>query len=116
MSSAITDPVYSSSMSVGAEERMLPSVTDGTLAGGTETSSSRAEAPSSPGPSEPALEEQGRTANASTSSRGFTGFATETVFVRSAKIPTYSSFQNDPTSKLMSPGVHLGGNSHCPVF
>ncbi|XP_041265506.1 protein HEG homolog 1 isoform X3 [Onychostruthus taczanowskii] len=98
MSSPITDPVYSSSTSAGAEERMLLSVTDGTLAAGMESSSFPAGASSSPGPSEPALLEQGRTANASTSSGGFTGFATETVFVRSAKIPTYSSFQNDLTN------------------
>ncbi|XP_064573749.1 protein HEG homolog 1 isoform X4 [Zonotrichia leucophrys gambelii] len=98
LSSPITDPVYSSSPSAGAEERMLLSVTGGTLAGGMESSSFHAGAPSSPGPSEPALVEQGRTANASTSSTGFTGFATETVFVRSAKIPTYSSFQNDLTN------------------
>ncbi|XP_068051437.1 protein HEG homolog 1 [Anomalospiza imberbis] len=97
MSSPITDPVYISSTSAGAEERTLLSVTDGTLAGGME-SSSNAGASSSPGPSEPALVEQGRTANASTSSGGFMGFATETVFVRSAKIPTYSSFQNDLTN------------------
>nr|XP_026654039.1 protein HEG homolog 1 isoform X3 [Zonotrichia albicollis] len=98
LSSPITDPVYSSSPSAGDEERMLLSVTGGTLAGGMESSSFHAGAPSSPGPSEPALVEQGRTANASTSSTGFTGFATETVFVRSAKIPTYSSFQNDLTN------------------
>ncbi|XP_041328657.1 protein HEG homolog 1 isoform X2 [Pyrgilauda ruficollis] len=98
MSSPITDPVYSSSTSAGAEERMLLSVTDGTLAAGMESSSFPAGASSSPGPSEPALLEQGRTANASTSSGGFAGFATETVFIRSAKIPTYSSFQNDLTN------------------
>lgn len=109
MSSPVTDPLYSSSTSGGAEERMLHSVTDGTLAGGMESSSFHAEAPSSPGPSEPALVEQGRTANASSSSEGFTGLVTETVFVRSAKIPTSSSFQNNLTSKLLSPAVHLGG-------
>ncbi|XP_068877235.1 protein HEG homolog 1 isoform X4 [Aphelocoma coerulescens] len=103
MSSPITEPVYSSSTPAGGEERMLHSVTHGTLAGGTESSSSHAEASSSPEPSEPALVEQGRTANVSSSSRGFTGFATETVFVRSAKIPTYSSFQNDLTN---SSGSH----------
>ncbi|XP_037998198.1 protein HEG homolog 1 isoform X2 [Motacilla alba alba] len=95
MSSPITDPVYSSSTSADAEERMLLSVTDGTLASGMESSSFHAGPFSSPGPSEPALVEQGRRANSSTSSGGFTGLATETVFVRSAKIPTYSSFQND---------------------
>uniref|UniRef100_A0A8C0UJM8 Heart development protein with EGF like domains 1 n=1 Tax=Cyanistes caeruleus TaxID=156563 RepID=A0A8C0UJM8_CYACU len=98
MSSPITDPMYSSSMSGGAEERMLHPVTDGTLAGAMESSSVHAEASSPPEPSEPALVEQGRPANASTSSGAFTGFATETVFVRSAKIPTYSSFQNDLTN------------------
>lgn len=109
MSSPVTDPVYSSSTSAGAEERMLHSVTDGTLAGGMESSSFHAKAPSSPGPSGPALVEQGRTANASTSSGGFTGLATETVFVRSAKIPTSSSFQNNLTSELVSPALNLGG-------
>ncbi|XP_063256960.1 protein HEG homolog 1 isoform X2 [Prinia subflava] len=98
MSSPVTDPVYGSSTSGGAEERMLPSVTDGTLAGGMESSSFHAEASSSPGSSEPALMEQGRTTNASTSSGAFTGFVTETVFVRSAKTPTYSSFQNNLTN------------------
>ncbi|CAN8218503.1 unnamed protein product [Coccothraustes coccothraustes] len=97
-SSPIADPAYSSPTSAGAEESMLLSVTDGTLASGMESSSFRAGASSSPGPSEPALVEQGRTANASTSSGGFMGFATETVFVPSAKIPTYSSFQNDLTN------------------
>ncbi|XP_031969799.1 protein HEG homolog 1 isoform X2 [Corvus moneduloides] len=103
MSSPITEPVYSSSTPAGGEERMLHSVAHGTLAGGTESSSSHAEASSSPEPSEPALVAQGRTANVSSSGRGFTGFATETVFVRSAKIPTYSSFQNDLTN---SSGSH----------
>ncbi|XP_077037789.1 protein HEG homolog 1 isoform X2 [Agelaius phoeniceus] len=98
LSSPITDPVYSSSTSAGAEERMLLSVTGGTLASGMESSSSHAGVSISPGPSEPALVEQSRTPNASTSSGSFTGFATETVFVHSAKIPTYSSFQNDLTN------------------
>ncbi|XP_066179188.1 protein HEG homolog 1 isoform X2 [Sylvia atricapilla] len=98
MSSPVTDPVFSSSTSAGAGDRMLHSVTGGTLAGGMESSSFHAKAPGSPGPSEPALVEQGRRANASTSSGGFTGSVTETVFVRSAKIPTSSSFQNNPTN------------------
>ncbi|XP_066046388.1 protein HEG homolog 1 isoform X2 [Chamaea fasciata] len=98
MSSPVTNPVYSPSTSAGAEERMLHSVTDGTLSGDMESSPFHAKAPSSPGPSEPALVEQGRTTNASTSSGGFTGLATETVFVRSAKIPTSSSFQNNLTN------------------
>ncbi|XP_039410706.1 protein HEG homolog 1 isoform X4 [Corvus cornix cornix] len=103
MSSPITEPVYSSSTPAGGEESMLHSVTHGTLAGGTESSSSHAEASSSPEPSEPALVAQGRTANVSSSGRGFAGFATETVFVHSAKIPTYSSFQNNLTN---SSGSH----------
>ncbi|XP_039925008.1 protein HEG homolog 1 isoform X2 [Hirundo rustica] len=98
MSSPVTSPVYSSSTSGGAQEGMLHSVTDGTLAGGVESSSFHAEASSSRGLSEPAVVEQGGAANASTSSGGFTGFATETVFVRSAKIPTDSSFQNNLTN------------------
>ncbi|KAI1237323.1 Protein HEG 1, partial [Lamprotornis superbus] len=103
MSSPVTDPVYGSATPVDAEEGMLHSVTDGTLASGIESSSFHAEASSSPGLSEPALVGQGRTANASTSSGAFMGFATETVSVRSAKIPTYSSFQNDLTK---SPEPH----------
>ncbi|XP_035752196.1 protein HEG homolog 1 [Egretta garzetta] len=93
----ITNPVYGSSVSAGGEERMLHSVTDGALASGTESSASDTETASSSGPAQPALMEQNRTANASTSSGGFGGFATETLFARSSKIPT-SSFQNDLTS------------------
>ncbi|XP_071418167.1 protein HEG homolog 1 isoform X2 [Pithys albifrons albifrons] len=95
MSSPITDPVYSSSTSAGEEGRMLPTAMDGTLAGGMETSSSYVKVSSSSGLAEPALVEQSETANASTSSGGYTDLATETVFIRSSKIPTYSSFQND---------------------
>ena len=107
MSSPITDPVYSSSMSAGGRERTLHLVTDGTLAGGTESSASYAETASSPGPAQPVSVEQSGTANTSTSSGGFAGFATETLFTRSSKIPTHSSFQNDLTSKLVSLGVRL---------
>ncbi|KAM9235819.1 protein HEG homolog 1 [Leptosomus discolor] len=98
VSSPITDPVYSSSTSAGGGERMLHSVMDGVLAGGMESSASYTETASSPGPSQPASVEQRGTANASTSSGSFKGFATETLFVHSSKIPTYSSFQNDLTS------------------
>ncbi|XP_059676494.1 protein HEG homolog 1 [Gavia stellata] len=97
MSSPITDPVYSSSTSAGGGERTLHSVTDSALAGGTESSASYAGTASSPRLVEPVSVEQNGTANASTSSRGFTGFATETLFAHSSKIPT-SSFQNDLTS------------------
>lgn len=93
---------------------MLHSVTDGTPAAGMESSSFHAEASSSPGLSEPAVVEQGRSANASTSSGAFTGFATETVSVRSAKIPSSSSFQSHLTSELCFL-VDSGGSSHCPV-
>ncbi|XP_065493482.1 protein HEG homolog 1 isoform X2 [Caloenas nicobarica] len=93
-SSPVTDPVYSSSTSAGGGERTLHPVTDGTLAGGMETSVSYAETSSSPGPAEPASEEQSGTAN---TSAGSMGFAAETLFTRSSKIPT-SSFQNDLTS------------------
>ncbi|KAM9286910.1 LOW QUALITY PROTEIN: protein HEG homolog 1 [Morus bassanus] len=96
ISSPITDPAYTS-MSAGSGERTLHSVTDGTLTGGTESSASYAETTSSPGPAQPASVEQSGIANASTSSGGFTGFATETLFTHSFKIPT-SSFQNDLTS------------------
>ncbi|CAN0151642.1 unnamed protein product [Bubo scandiacus] len=96
MFSPITDPVYSSSTSAGTGERMLHLVTDGMLAGGTDSSASYAETASSPGPAQPV--EQSGTANTSTSSRGFTGLVTETLFTHSSKIPTYSSFQNDLTS------------------
>ncbi|XP_076199123.1 protein HEG homolog 1 isoform X2 [Aptenodytes patagonicus] len=98
MSSPISDPAYSSSMSAGGGERTLHSVTDGALAGGTESSASYTKTTSSPGPAQPVSVEQSGTANASTSSGGFAGFATETLFTHSSKIPTYSSFQNDLTS------------------
>ncbi|XP_027579405.2 protein HEG homolog 1 isoform X1 [Pipra filicauda] len=98
VSSPVTDPVYSSSTSAGGEERILHSAMDGTLAGGMERSSSYAKAASSPGPAKPTSVEHGGTANTSANSRDFTDLATETVFVRSSKIPTYSSFQNDLTN------------------
>ncbi|XP_075566494.1 protein HEG homolog 1 [Pelecanus crispus] len=97
MSSPITDPAYGSSMSAVSGERMLHSVTDSALAGSTESSASYAETTSSPGTDQPASVEQSRMANTSTSSGGFTAFATETLFARSSKIPT-SFFQNDLTS------------------
>ncbi|XP_030344172.1 protein HEG homolog 1 isoform X1 [Strigops habroptila] len=95
MSSPITDPVYSSSRSAGGGERTLHSVTDGVLAGSTESSASYAETDSSPAPAQPVSVEQSGAVNASTSSRGF---ATEALFTRSSKTPTYSSVQNDLTS------------------
>ncbi|KAM6260890.1 protein HEG homolog 1 isoform 4-T4 [Spheniscus humboldti] len=98
MSSPISDPAYSSSMSAGGGERTLHLVTDGTLAGGTESSTSYTKTTSSPGPAQPVSVEQSGMTNASTSSGGFAGFATETLFTQSSKIPTYSSFQNDLTS------------------
>ncbi|KAM6268596.1 uncharacterized protein LJ264_004667 isoform 2-T2 [Porphyrio hochstetteri] len=98
MSSPITDPAYSSSTSADSGERMLRSVTDGTLAGGMGSPAAYAETASSPAPARPGLVEQSGTANASASSEGFAGFATETLFPRSSKTPTYSSFQNDLTS------------------
>uniref|UniRef100_A0A8C8B795 EGF-like domain-containing protein n=1 Tax=Otus sunia TaxID=257818 RepID=A0A8C8B795_9STRI len=96
MFSPITDPVYSSSTSAGSGERTLHLVMDGMLAGGTESSASYSETASSRGPAQ--LVEQSGAANTSTSSRGFTGLVTETLFTHSSKIPTYSSFQNDLTS------------------
>lgn len=82
-------------------------MTDGTLAGGMETSVSYAETSSSPGPAEPASVEHSGMANTSV---GSVGFATETLFTRSSKIPT--SFQNDLTSKLVSPSVYFFGEVH----
>lgn len=100
MSSPITDPAFSSSASAGGRDRMLHSVTDHALAGSMESSASYAKTSTSPGPAQPALVEQSGTANASTNSRGF---ATETLFAHSSKIPTYSSFQNDLMSKCEIP-------------
>ncbi|PKU44275.1 hypothetical protein llap_5424 [Limosa lapponica baueri] len=97
-SSPITDATYSSSTSAGSGERTLHSVTDGALAGGTESSASYAETASSAGPAQPTSVEQSGTANASAGSGGISDFATETLFTRSSKMPTYSSFQNDLTS------------------
>lgn len=100
VSSPITDLAFSSSVSAGSGERTVHSVTDHALAGGMETSASYAKTSSSPGPAQPASVEQSGMANASTSSRGF---ATETLFAHSSKIPTYFSFQNDLTSKCEIP-------------
>ncbi|XP_069717589.1 protein HEG homolog 1 isoform X2 [Phaenicophaeus curvirostris] len=95
LSSPITDPAYSTSTSVGGGERMLRSVTDSVLGSG---SPSYAKAASSPRPDQPVSVEHSGVAKASASSVGFTDFATETLFTRSSKMPTYSSFQNDLTS------------------
>uniref|UniRef100_A0A8C3JUK7 EGF-like domain-containing protein n=1 Tax=Calidris pygmaea TaxID=425635 RepID=A0A8C3JUK7_9CHAR len=95
-SGPVSDPAYSSSTSAGGGERTLHSVTDGALAGGTETSASYAE--TSAGPAQPRSVEQSGTANASAGSGGFSDSATETLFARSSKTPTYSSFQDDLTS------------------
>lgn len=38
--------------------------------------------------------------NVSADDMGLTGLSTETLFTHSSKIPTYSSFQNDASSKL----------------
>ncbi|XP_061861215.1 protein HEG homolog 1 isoform X2 [Colius striatus] len=94
----VTDRVYSAS--TGSGEVMLHSVTDSTLAMGTESSTSYTETGSPLGPAEAGAGpvEQNRMTNASTSTGGFTGFATEILFERSSKIPTYSSFQDDLTS------------------
>ncbi|KAM9011025.1 protein HEG homolog 1 isoform 2-T2 [Ara ararauna] len=94
MPSPITGPVYSSSWPAGDGERILHSVTDGVLAGGTESSASYAETDSSPAPAQTVSVEQSGTVNATTSR----GFATEMLFTRSSKISTYSSVQNDLTS------------------
>ncbi|XP_063196953.1 protein HEG homolog 1 isoform X4 [Chroicocephalus ridibundus] len=97
LSSPIIDPAHSSSTSAGGGDRTLHSVTDGALAGGTESSVSYAETASSPGPAQPTLVEQSGMANASDGSMAFTDFATETLFPHSSKMPAYS-FQNDLTS------------------
>ncbi|XP_033917963.1 protein HEG homolog 1 [Melopsittacus undulatus] len=94
MPSPITDPVYSSSRSSGGGERTLHSVTDGVLTGVTEGSASYAETDSSPAPAQTVSVEQSGTVNDSTSR----GFATETLFTHSSKIPSYSSVQNGLTS------------------
>ncbi|XP_067154738.1 protein HEG homolog 1, partial [Apteryx mantelli] len=95
ISSAYTDAVYSSAAVTGGGERTLRSVTNGTLARGPESSTLHAEIANSSEANRSAPMEQSRTPNISASSMGVTGFATETLFTHSSKIPTYSSFQND---------------------
>ncbi|XP_037253449.1 protein HEG homolog 1 isoform X1 [Falco rusticolus] len=97
VSSPVTGPAYGTSTSAGGVERMLHSVSDDALAGAMEHSTSYAETASSPASARLVAVEQSGTANASASSVGFTGFATETLFTHSSKIPTDSSFQNDLT-------------------
>ncbi|XP_064012770.1 protein HEG homolog 1 isoform X2 [Pogoniulus pusillus] len=96
MSSPMTDPAYSSSSSAGSVERTLPPVLGSTLAAGAESSASRAEAGGAPRPAQAA--ERGGTASASASSGGSAGSVTETLFTRSPKAPTRSSFRSDLTS------------------
>ncbi|XP_062434971.1 protein HEG homolog 1 isoform X3 [Rhea pennata] len=98
ISSPYTGSIYSSATVTGGGERTLRSVTNGTLARGTESSTSHTEIANSSEANRSVPMEQSRTPNISVSSTGFTGFATETLFTHSSKIPTYSSFQNDLSS------------------
>ncbi|XP_064370751.1 protein HEG homolog 1 isoform X2 [Dromaius novaehollandiae] len=98
ISSAYTDAAYSSATVTAGGEKTLRAVTNGTLARGTESSTSHAEIANSSEVNRLAPMEQSSTPNISASSTGITGFATETLFTHSSKILTYSSFQNNLSS------------------
>uniref|UniRef100_A0A8C3HJG3 Heart development protein with EGF like domains 1 n=1 Tax=Chrysemys picta bellii TaxID=8478 RepID=A0A8C3HJG3_CHRPI len=96
--SPYTDSMYSSATLTGGGERTSQSLTNSTSTHTTESSTSYTEiANSSELIQSPSMAET-RGTSMSANDMGFTGSSTETFFIRSSKIPTDSSFQNDPSS------------------
>ncbi|CAM5147041.1 unnamed protein product [Eretmochelys imbricata] len=98
ISSPYTDRMYSSATLTGGGERTSQSLTNSTSAHTTESSTSYTEIANSSELIQSPSMAQTRGTSISANDMGFTGSSTETFFVRSSKIPTYSSFQNDPSS------------------
>ncbi|XP_034640998.1 protein HEG homolog 1 isoform X4 [Trachemys scripta elegans] len=96
--SPYTDSMYSSATLTGGGERTSQSLTNSTSTHTTESSTSYTEiANSSELILSPSMAET-RGTSMSANDMDFTGSSTETFFIRSSKIPTDSSFQNDPSS------------------
>ncbi|EMP38347.1 Protein HEG like protein 1 [Chelonia mydas] len=98
ISSPYTDRMYSSATLTGGGERTSQSLTNSTSAHTTESSTSYTEIANSSELIQSPSMAQTRGTSISANDMGFTGSSTETFFIRSSKIPTYSSFQNDPSS------------------
>ncbi|XP_044887670.1 protein HEG homolog 1 isoform X1 [Mauremys mutica] len=98
ISSPYTDSMYSSATLTGGGERMSQSLTNSTSTHTTESSTSDTEIANSSELIHSSSMAQTRGTSISANDMGFTGSSTETFFIRSSKIPTYSSFQNDPSS------------------
>ncbi|XP_067405707.1 protein HEG homolog 1 [Emydura macquarii macquarii] len=98
MSSPYTDSMYSSATLTGGGERMLRSLTNSTSTHATENSSSYTEITNSSELIQSSSMAETRGTSISANDMAFTGSSTETFFIHSSKIPTYSSFQNDPSS------------------
>ncbi|KAM9123868.1 protein HEG homolog 1 isoform 1-T1 [Pangshura tecta] len=98
ISSPYTDSMYSSATLTGGGERTSQSLTNSTSTHTTESSTSYTEIANSSELIHSSSEAQTRGTSISANDMGFTGSSTETFFIRSSKIPTYSSFQNDPSS------------------
>ncbi|XP_043360893.1 protein HEG homolog 1 isoform X3 [Dermochelys coriacea] len=98
ISSPYTDSMYSSATLTGGGERTSQSLTNSTSAHTTESSTSYTEIANSSELIQSPSNAQTRGTSISANDMGFTGSSTETFFIRSSKIPTYSSFQNDPSS------------------
>ncbi|KAG6937868.1 heart development protein with EGF like domains 1, partial [Chelydra serpentina] len=93
-----TDSMYSSATLTGGGERTSQSLTNSTSTHTTESSTSYTEIANSSELIQSPSMAQTRGTSISANDMGFTGSSTETFFIRSSKIPTYSSFQNDPSS------------------
>ncbi|TFK07708.1 trifunctional purine biosynthetic protein adenosine-3 [Platysternon megacephalum] len=98
ISSPYTDSMYSSATLTGGRERTSQSLTNSTSTHTTESSTSYTEIANSSELIQSPSMAQTRGTSISANDMGFTGSSTETFFIRSSKIPTYSSFQNDPSS------------------
>ncbi|XP_050772858.1 protein HEG homolog 1 isoform X8 [Gopherus flavomarginatus] len=98
ISSPYTDSMYSSATLTGGGERTSQSLTNSTSTHTTESSTSYTEIANSSGLIYSPSMAQTRGTSISANDMGFTGSSTETFFIRSSKIPTYSSFQNDRSS------------------
>ncbi|XP_032649863.1 protein HEG homolog 1 isoform X2 [Chelonoidis abingdonii] len=98
ISSPYTDSMYSSATLTGGGERTSQSLTNSTSTHTTESSTSYTEIANSSELIHSPSMAQTRGMSISANDMGFTGSSTETSFIRSSKIPTYSSFQNDRSS------------------
>uniref|UniRef100_A0A452IG28 EGF-like domain-containing protein n=1 Tax=Gopherus agassizii TaxID=38772 RepID=A0A452IG28_9SAUR len=98
ISSPYTDSMYSSATLTGGGERTSQSLTNSTSTHTTESSTSYTEIANSSELIHSPSMAQTRGTSISANDMDFTRSSTETFFIRSSKIPTYSPFQNDRSS------------------